>query len=350
MAERFARMAPGFEHGGEPLYAYFCREMAAACWHDDDEIRMVLDPFQERQDLTFPQCLLAGIHRLVLMGQEPVLATFYRSMDGHEPATSRAWSAFREAIVRRGLAGELPGLVAAWNQHNEAGRAAPLSVGLLHVARLFGLPLRTVEIGASAGILSFWDRLMAEPRFRHQFAEPDDAPEALQPPPLIAERLACDLEPFDVRDRNDQLTLRSWVWPSLWDRLGPLLEAGLHVASQRGFHVDKADGADYLTRHLASPYQGATTVVFHTMIEVSCPPESMTGMVEQIMAAGASATTDAPFAYVRLTAEPTEEGAAPLFKVECTSWPGDLHQFLATCDVNGSGVVRNLFQSKFSTI
>ena len=91
--------------------------------------------------------LMGSVHRLVLERRAGELAPFYPSVGGTWEADG-GWAAFHALVAER------PAEAAKWldrpPQTNEVGRAAALYGGLLHVPR--DLPVRLVEIGASAGL------------------------------------------------------------------------------------------------------------------------------------------------------------------------------------------------------
>src|SRR4029077_12761115 len=117
----------------------------------------------------------------VLTGRLPDLARHYPSTGG-DGDPEAAWPAFRTALdLHRD---EISALVARPCQTNEVGRSAALVGGFLEVAHRTGLPLRILEIGASAGLNLRWDRYRYESsegawgdpgshvRFTHSFEAP----------------------------------------------------------------------------------------------------------------------------------------------------------------------------------
>ena len=92
---------------------------------------------------------LGAVHRLVLEGRAPALARHYPSAGG-EAGLEGAWAAFRDTLEQHG--DTLRALVHRPCQTNEVGRAAALFGGFLLVARETSLPLRLLELGASAGL------------------------------------------------------------------------------------------------------------------------------------------------------------------------------------------------------
>ena len=99
--------------------------------------------------------LLGSVHRLVLERRAGALAAYYPSVGGRwDPVTGA------EAVLE--LFRSDPAPVREWldrpPQTNEVGRAAALVGGLLHLPPEDRLPLRLVEIGASAGLNLLADR------------------------------------------------------------------------------------------------------------------------------------------------------------------------------------------------
>src|SRR5689334_34012 len=95
--------------------------------------------------------LLGAVNRRVLTRREPRLAEAYAAGNG-----AAAWPALREALAAN--VAELRASVERPVQTNEVGRSAALLFGFLAVAGETGLPLRLLEVGASAGLNLRWDR------------------------------------------------------------------------------------------------------------------------------------------------------------------------------------------------
>src|SRR6185436_3701388 len=114
-----------------------------------------------------------------------------------------AWPALRAALAAH--APELRALVDRPVQTNEVGRSAVLLGGFLLLARAHGLPLRLLEIGASAGLNLRWDHY----RYEGAGVAWGDAASPVRltdvfevPPPLavtaeVNTRAGCDASPVD---------------------------------------------------------------------------------------------------------------------------------------------------------
>src|SRR5579863_3847406 len=132
---------------GSPMYAALLRRMA-------EDVRAggpclaAMAPHPELSRMLAPLLLLAALHRMVLEGRWPEAARFYPSMSGQFDLDA-LWPHFLQAVPRA----VLPACV----QTNEVGRSCALLPGFLEVVRQTGLPLRLLEIGASAGLNLRWD-------------------------------------------------------------------------------------------------------------------------------------------------------------------------------------------------
>jgi hypothetical protein len=291
---------------GSPMYEALLRRMA-------QDVRAAglcldaLDPHMTRLRVRAPLLLLAAIHRLVLAGQLPEAARFYPSMGGQADVDA-LWPRFLEAVPHA----VLPVSV----QTNEVGRSCALLPGFLEVARRTGLPLRLLEIGASAGLNLRWDRF---PFLR--------APAAVR----VVERRGCDLNPIDPTLDESRLALLSFVWPDQTDRLQQLEEA-IEIARDAPAQVDRCDAVDWLRIHLAVAQPGVATVVFHSIVLTYLTQEGRENVRRVIEHAGGRATSDAPFAW--LSMEPGADQA----DVRLTMWPGGERRLIAHSGFHGRDV------------
>jgi hypothetical protein len=277
--------------------------------------------------------LMGAVHRLVLEGTAPELARFYPSAGGSAagdpgPAFVRAVAANRTRLLE---------LIDRPVQTNEIARCSALLGGFLLVARETGLPLRLLEVGASAGLNLRW------PEYHYvegalTWGDPA-SPVQLQGayvegrPPFdvaatVVERRGCDTMPLDPNSPEDQLTLMSFVWADEAWRFA-LLRAGLDVAQRVPILIDEADACDWLEDRLAEPATGMATVVFHSLF-IHFIEEKRRARLEAILeAAGRAASKRAPVA--RLALEWDSDGRP---KMQLTTWPGSTRR-LGTSDDRG---------------
>src|SRR5690348_4871445 len=153
MAARLREQSDWSRKLGSPLYTMLFAQAAddvesgGPCWH-------VLMGQDDAHGSAIALRFLGAVHRLVLDGKAGELACYYPSAGGVRPA-DEAWPAFREVVARHEPL--LRDLVLNPVQTNEVGRSCGLVGGLLLIARETRLPLRLLEIGASAGLNLRWD-------------------------------------------------------------------------------------------------------------------------------------------------------------------------------------------------
>ncbi len=282
-----------------------------------------------------PLRFLAAAHRIVLDGRAPDLARFYPSAGGAEtgdpvPAFLDVVDTHRAEIV----AGMHLGV-----QTNEVGRAASL-VGAFHVAATrSGWPLRTLEVGASGGLLLRWDKYRYESGALRwgadeglTFTDPwTTAPPSLSASVTVAERMGCDINPIDVTTDAGVLALRGFLWPDQLQRRARL-DAAIDIARRFPARIEQADAGEWVERQLADEHHGSATVVYHSIVLQYLPRESFLRMRTAIEAAGARATPSAPVFWLRM------EPAGDVADVRLRSWPGDTDELLATTGYHGPPV------------
>jgi len=333
---------------GSPLYAGLL-ERAAADAATGGPVWEVLRGHEDDPRFSVLGLRLMGIvNRRVLTGREPRLAAAYERGDA-----ASAWAPFREAVERN--AAELRGLVEAPVQTNEVGRCAGLLFGFLAVAAGTGLPLRLLEVGASAGLNLRWDRFAyAADGFRwgpassplkieFELTGASSATAALRreaprdgggsgPRRVdVAERRGCDASPVDAASEEGRLTLLSYVWPDQPERIARM-RAALEVAAAVPATVERATAADWTERVLAEPAPGLATVLYHSIVVQYLSEGERAALYERIEAAGGRASVGAPLAWLRM--EPADDRA----DLHLTTWPGGETRRLARVGYHGSPV------------
>jgi hypothetical protein len=275
--------------------------------------------------------LLGAVHRRVLEGQLPDLAPHYGS-----GAVEEAWPAFRRALAEDAEA--IADLLDRPVQTNEVGRCAALLPGFFAAAQRSGMPLRLLEVGASAGLNLRWDRYRYE---AGDFSWGDASSPAridyrltgdLQPAGVpIAERRGCDRAPLDPISEDGRLTLLSFVWPDQVDRL-ERLRAALGAASAVPVVVERASAAEWARDRLAESRPGVATVLFHSIVIQYLEEDERTEFIELVRRVGAAAPAQAPLAWLRM------EPAGDYAEVRITCWPGGEETLLARVGYHGDPV------------
>jgi len=265
--------------------------------------------------------LLGSVHRLVLTGRAPELATFYPSVGGtYIPAAADA------ALLR--LLADQPDEVREWidqpPQTNEVGRAAALYGGMLHLPWRF--PVRLFEMGASGGLNLRADQFAYVTR-DGVLGDPD-SPVRLEPawahgpsawPVEVVHREGADLAPVDALTDEGRLTLTSYVWPDQSARL-ERLRAAFELAKRTPAPVRNLDAVQFVAGLEVA--DDATTLLWHSVMLQYLAPADRAAVIERIEGLGTSATSRHPFAH--LSFEPTRRtpDADHEFLVVLQTWPG----------------------------
>jgi hypothetical protein len=314
---------------GSPLYAHVLHRSADDFDHDGP-VRELLAPHEhDPRGTALALRMMGSVHRRALEGHLPELARFYPSCGG-TVALEPAWKAFRRTIAEQMPV--LRELVLRPVQTNEIGRCGPLLGGFLLIAHRTRLPLRLLEIGASAGLNLQWDQYRytwpggawgnpLSPIVLHDVFTSDAVP------PLgdvkVAERRGCDPDPLDPSLPECRLTLRSFVWADQLERMRNL-EQAMAVASQSQLRVERTGAVEWLKSRLAEPAGGVATVLFHSIVWQYISRQERTDLLDLIQQTGSRATADSPFAWLRM--EPGEKSA----EVKLAIFPGFEDRIIAT--------------------
>jgi hypothetical protein len=278
--------------------------------------------------------LLGGVNRLVLTKREPDLAEAYQA--GSAPG---AWSCFHD-VLRRNMV-ELRELLDLPVQTNEVGRCAALIFGFAPASAETGLPLRLLEVGASAGLNLRWDRFHykangfswgpGDSSVELELQLEGKAPPALPSEIEVASRQGCDASPIDPTTPEGRLTLLTYIWPDQLERIDRMRGA-LEVAAQEPVGLDREPAAPWAERMLAESAPGRATVIYHSIVSQYLSDEERADLFATIRAAGKCATAAAPLAWLRM--EPADDRA----NLDLTLWPGGEDRRLARVGYHGSPV------------
>lgn len=243
--------------GSSPCYA----EWAVGIAGDAELIRRIdLWPHNKRQ----PLLLLAAAR--FLGAQISPYPDFRNFLDGH-------WAAVSDIVLSRAT------------QTNEAGRCTTLLPSLAQISATEGRPLALIEVGASAGLALFPDRYGYEyvaeaaearttrldpagarpgtyPVLRCVTSGPVPLPAAL---PQVVWRAGIDLNPLDVRNRDDVAWLEALVWPEQEFRLERLRQA-IAIAREDPPLLVSGDLNEQLVGLAARAPEDAALVVFHSAV------------------------------------------------------------------------------------
>jgi hypothetical protein len=283
--------------------------------------------------------LLSALHHLVLGGQAPWLADHYPSVGGTAPAAG-AWAAAEHA-----LADHLDVVAARIGrpvQTNEPGRCVSLFGGLLWLAERHRMPIRLLEIGASAGLNLNADRYryvvrgttLGEPACELAFIEPwigapvgDLAGATVLD---VRERAGCDRAPIDPTTNDGLRSLLSYVWPDEPVRFTRVRLAA-QIAAEHPLQIERSSAADWLARRLTPAPDGVLTVVWQSVLRQYLAASEWDAVTASIRRAAATI----PLAWLAL--EPGENGPDE-FELRCWEAPRERPLLLALAGYHGPPV------------
>ena len=315
-------------------------EAAWADWQRGGALRELLPDWPGKAWTDAVPLRVAGaLHSLALDGSSAALAALYPPAAAVFDAR-QGLATVSEAL--RGHAERIRDYLQSPPQTNEIGRSAVLLGGFAAATRATGLPLATLEIGASAGLNQLWHR------YRYELGGTTSWGDASSPvlirsdwqgsvPGLpthivVASHAASDVAPLDLAAPGAALRLASYVWPDQRERL-ERLRAAIELAQRARIVVEAADALAWTERQLAKPRVGVASVLYHSVMWQYMPASTRATLRECIVAAGARATPAAPLAW--LAFEPDREG---VFELTLSLWPGGQSQVLATAQAHGQSV------------
>jgi hypothetical protein len=287
------------------------------------------------------QLRLAGaLHFMVRTGVAPGLARFYPP-HGVAPFD-------RDAVAREiemAVAGNLElvrDTISRPPQTNEVARSAVLMPGYAEIARRTGLPLRVLELGASAGLNTLWNRYAY--RYGDRLVGGHDAPltitcdwrgpwPGISEVPCAVEGRGCDRSPIDLAQPLAAERLTSYVWPEQSQRLARL-EAAIALARIEKPPIEAADAGLWLEQLLPVPAPGVATVIAHTIVWQYFSKETAARATDAIASAGVRASANAPLAWLSLEQYAPDQDP----ELRLTLWPGGERQTLARAHPHGAWI------------
>ena len=227
-------------------------------------------------------------------------------------------------------------------QTNEVGRSAALVGGFVEVARRSGLPLRLLELGASAGLNLRWDRFwydtgastIGDPASAVRFVGVWDDPPPVLDDVAVRRRRPGGVRPppIDPTDEDGRLTPARLPVAGQVERRARL-DAALTIAAARPCDAStRPTWGSGSRRGWPVPAPGVATVVYHSIVWQYVDAESRDRMRAALRAAGDDTGDDAPLAWLRL------EPAGPVADLRLTWWPGGTEEVLATSGYHGTPV------------
>jgi len=316
IGEAFLRQSAGCGRLGSPfmqrLMALFAFNLSPGTAVADRMLAWSGDPSTMADSV--PLRIAGGLHALKRRGH-PYLSVVYPP---HEPDDGSLWG-----VVEATLRTEEDFLL-KWldnpPQTNEVRRAAVLIPAIHMLTDRYRLPIRMIELGASAGLnlsadrfyLSAGDTAYGDPDSLVQLAPEWHGPTPAATQPLIGSRLGVDRAPIDPVDDAERLL--AYLWPDQEDRIART-EAAVTIFRLMRPHMVNADAVAWLEDSAPSLTERSLTLVYHTIAWQYLSDEAQARGNALIDALGAKATDQSRLA--RLSMEDDGEAARVTLQV----WP-----------------------------
>ena len=286
--------------------------------------------------------LTGALHYAALTGRADALAGYYPNLGG----TFRE-EGFRDVVstALRDNRDIVADFMKGPPQTNEVRRSAVLLGGFLTISEATGLPLRCLEIAASAGLNLNWDRFgytihdhtggaqtWGDPASPVQLDSTWYGPAvSLDTTANVLSRAGCDISPVNLDSEETRTRMAAFVWPDQVTRFNNL-RAAMDIALSDGPALEKADAAEWARAKLAENHPGTATVIYHSIAQHYFSEETKRGLSDAIHEAGERATDEAPLAWLRMEFESMD--SAPLLRLK--SWPGGEARVLADVHPHGN--------------
>lgn len=215
-------------------------------------------------------------------------------------------------------------------QTNEVGRAAVIIAAARFAARRYHLPIRALELGASAGLnlnFQYFDLKPQEavslsspsnPDFSKTFDQEKPGQVVLYPqwegdvptaPFQVAAAEGVDLRPVDPI--RGELRLLAYCWPDQTARMARLREA-IKLAQRHPNPVTAGDAGAWLVDRLAQRPLDHLTFVYHTIAWQYFPPSTQKTCEDALQSAGAAASQETPLAHFSMEGDDGDGAALTL--------------------------------------
>ena len=330
IAEAFLQQAVACDSLGSPFMGQLMRLFASEHWPDCAVTARIFGwPGQVGpRDQSVPLRLAGGLHALHL-GGHPVLTPVYPPNRADDAAL---WQAICTVLTTE------TAYIDHWldfaPQTNEVRRSAALIATGHLLAAIYGLPLRTSELGASGGLNLHWDSYALQ--IGEVLFGPKDAVLTLTPDwvghlppeaqPEVLSRSGVDLHPLEPGLARDALRLQAYLWPDQAERLR-LTRAAIDAARTR---VSQGDAIDWLGERLTHE-AGVVHLIYSTIAWQYFPHAAQARGEAMIAEAGRRATDQSPLAWFGMENDGGERGAALTLRL----WPGNSRYDLGRADFHG---------------
>ena len=282
------------------------------------------DPAPEADNI--PLRLAGGLHALLLAGKARELAPIYRK----GAIADADMQTLLQAVLQRHDA-ELTAFIENAPQAYEVRRAAGIIAAAHWLKAYNGCHLIASELGASAGLNLLFDKfhLALGDGYGPQNSPVQLTPQWQGPLPRSArfclwDAQGCDLAPLDVKQPQDLLRLRSYIWADQPERRART-DAAISLNPPL---PQKSSAIEFLRQRFAQPWTGCH-LIYSTVAWQYFSKEEQKDIAELIATRGAASKS--PLAWLRIEADGNSPGAG----MRLDLWPEQKRIELGRIDFHG---------------
>jgi len=275
--------------GSSRLYEQLSLAIAA-----DDDLLDLASHCREGQPV--PNLLFAAVQYLLLKGTSHELQQFYGSMVIQPRDAVEAFPYFRHFCLEHNNE-IIPIIQTKLVQTNEVRRCAYLYPAFCYMYEKIKKPLALIELGTSAGLQLIWDKYSYQYNTSEIYGNADaelvlrsEAHGNIQPyllkhsPPVIA-RIGIDLHVNNLEDPEDNLWLKSLIWPEHNERIVHFEKAAACLKGQ-SLELIQGNGVKRLAETASKITEDCVIGIFHTHVANQMTHDDKVELINSIKSIG----------------------------------------------------------------
>lgn len=290
LAQTFLTFAEKECKGSSLIYEYLSKQIAM-----DNSLLKIASRAREGQPV--PNLLFGAVHYLLLKGTEHPLKDYYPSIVETPKSFKDSFSIFKDFCMNCQKEIEVI-LQTKLVQTNEVRRCSYLYPAFCMIYERAKKPLALMEIGTSAGLQLNWDKYCYSYGKDKWYGKIDselpitaeikgvNRPFLHKTAPPVTTRIGLDLHTIDLQDEEEELWLKSLIWPEHKERLF-LFEKAVHYCKEDSLNLITGDGVSLLPQYAETIPDDSVICIFHTHVANQMPLEGKQLLLQTVDAIGA---------------------------------------------------------------
>lgn len=289
LSQTFLTFAEKECKGSSLIYEYLSKQIAK-----DNSLLKIASRAREGQPV--PNLLFGAVHYLLLKGTEHPLKDYYPSIVETPKSFKDLFSIFKDFCLNYQKEIEVI-LQTKLVQTNEVRRCSYLYPAFCMIYERAMKPLSLIEIGTSAGLQLNWDKYCYSYGKDKWYGKIDselpitaeikgaNRPFLLKTAPPVTTRIGFDLQTIDLRDEEEELWLKSLIWPEHKERLF-LFEKAVKNSNKGSLNLINGDGISLLPHFAETIPDDSVICIFHTHVANQMPLEGKQLLLQTVDAIG----------------------------------------------------------------